>query len=280
MTNKEKVLSRNCNEVSYRCMNSCAQLAIARELANKTDTVQLLSGDGIWRKATTYPPLPGLVYRINPETVVTTQVLYKLTDSNGKTMNDTQWGPDVSHSGIGYGQLCSNGWIHAYEHALLGVFMNPIQAGFVGPRMWKAEGEIRLRDGPFKCGCKTLTTLYEIPVPVVTPEQRVRFAILCAKAVYKDPLWNAWADEWLAHGHTTISSVEASAKAGRVANCTGNSNEAYAAYAASYAADAAREIGSRASASDAASAALYAFEADGSLDIPALAEQAMKGEIK
>ena len=39
--------------------------------------------------------------------------LYKLTDSRGKTWGDTQWGPGVSHSGTGEGELCGSGWIHA-----------------------------------------------------------------------------------------------------------------------------------------------------------------------
>lgn len=31
--------------------------------------------------------------------------LYKLTDGAGKTHNGTQWGPGVSHSGTGKGEL-------------------------------------------------------------------------------------------------------------------------------------------------------------------------------
>lgn len=123
--------------------------------------------------------------------------LYKLTDEHGKTWNDTQWGPGVSHSGTGEGGLCGTGWIHAYEHPLIAVFINPMQADFKNPRLWEAEGEVGLRDGQLKCGCKTLTTVREIPLPRVTTEMRVRFAILSAKGVHECSAWNGWADKWL-----------------------------------------------------------------------------------
>lgn len=123
--------------------------------------------------------------------------LYKLTDGDGKTRNDTQWGPGVSHSGTGEGGLCGPGWIHAYEHPLIAVLLNPIHADFKSPRLWEAEGEVGLRDGQLKCGCKTLTTIREIPLPEITTEMRVRFAILCAKDVCACSAWNAWADKWL-----------------------------------------------------------------------------------
>lgn len=48
-------------------------------------------------------------------------------------------------------------------------------------------------DGQLKCGCKTLTTVREIPLPAITTEMRVRFAILCAKEA-----WAAVARELMA----------------------------------------------------------------------------------
>ena len=35
--------------------------------------------------------------------------LYKLTDGDGQTRGGTQWGPGVSHSGTGEGELCGPG---------------------------------------------------------------------------------------------------------------------------------------------------------------------------
>ena len=143
--------------------------------------------------------------------------LYKLTDSCGKMRNGTQWGPGISHSGTGEGGLCGPGWIHAYEHPLIAVLLNPIHADFKNPRLWEAEGEVGLRDGQLKCGCKTLTTVREIPLPAITTEMRVRFAILCAKEVCADLSWNAWADKWLSGGDRTQAAAEASATRARAA---------------------------------------------------------------
>ena len=142
--------------------------------------------------------------------------LYKLTDANGRTQNATQWGPGVSHSAKGAEDqpLCSDGWIHAYESPLLAVLLNPIQADFVKPLLWEARGAIGKREGQLKCGCRTLMTVRQIPLPVVTTEQRVRFAILCAKVVCKDPAWNHWADGWLSgKDRSKEASAEAAAAA-------------------------------------------------------------------
>lgn len=141
-------------------------------------------------------------------------LLYKLTDHYGYTRpghyNACLWGEGVSHSGTGRGFLCGPGFIHAYTHPLLAVFLNPIhgaygQAVFLNPihnhglgyRMWEAEGEVVKSDCGLKVGCRTLTTIREITPPEVTTEQRIRFAIFCAKAVCADEEWNAWADDWL-----------------------------------------------------------------------------------
>ena len=114
---------------------------------------------------------------------------FKLTDENGQTHGQTQWGPGATHSGTGKGApLCGPGWIHFYDDPLLAVFLNPIHAGFSNPRLWECEvsGEIR-NDQGLKFGAQTLTTLREItPVPEVTLEHRVRFAIFCALEVCKE----------------------------------------------------------------------------------------------
>ena len=146
--------------------------------------------------------------------------LYKLTDSCGKTRNDTQWGPGVSHSGTGKGELCGPGWIHAYEHPLVAVLMNPIHANFQNPRLWEAEGEVGLRDGQIKCGCKTLTTTREIPLPSITTEMRVRFTILCAKEVCACSEWNAWGDKWLSGEDRTLSAAAAAYRAAMAARAS------------------------------------------------------------
>ena len=215
--------------------------------------------------------------------------LYKLTDGDGKTLNGTQWGPGVSHSGTGEGGLCGPGWIHAYEHPLIAVLLNPTHANFQNPRLWEAEGEVGLRDGQLKCGCKTLTTVREIPLPSITTEMRVRFAILCAReaatadAAWKE--WEAWADRWLSGGDRSGASADAAATAARATYDAA----ARAAYdAAAWAAEAAYRAAYDAAdaAADAAAEAAYraSWEASWAVaktrvgtDIFAIAEKACSG---
>jgi hypothetical protein len=186
--------------------------------------------------------------------------LYKLTDAKHCTYNNTQWGENVTHETDGAGGLCGPGWLHAYEHPLLAVFLNPIHVGFSDPVLWEAKGNVERNDNGLKCGTRKLTTLRIIPLPEVTPVNRVAFAILCAKEVCKDANWNAWADEWLSGEDRSESAADAAEDA--------------AEEAASRAAAAAAEAAA-AAASAAAEAAAWAAESNGSLDLVALAEKAM-----
>jgi len=199
--------------------------------------------------------------------------LYKLTDSCGKTWGGTQWGPGVSHSGTGKGELCGPGWIHAYEHPLVAVLMNPIHARFRTPRLWEAEGEVGLRNGQLKCGCKTLTIIREIPLPSITTEMRVRFAILCAKEVCADLPWNAWADRWLSGEDRSEAAAGAAAEAAWAAWAVQAAS--WAAYAAQAAAAAAAAAAWAAYAAEAAAAA--AREVGHGIDIFEIAEKACSG---
>ena len=200
--------------------------------------------------------------------------LYKLTDGDGKTWGGTQWGPGVSHSGTGEGELCGWGWIHAYEHPLIAVMMNPIHARFKHPRLWEAEGEIAMRDGQLKCGCKTLTTVREIPLPSITAEMRVRFAILCAKEVCAFRSWNAWADRWLSGEDRSEAAAEDAAEAAWAAQAA-----SWAAYAAARAAAAAAAAARAAAAAAAAAwwAAEAAREEGHGINIFEIAEKACSG---
>jgi hypothetical protein len=198
-----------------------------------------------------------------------TMKLYKLTDENGMTWGRTQWGEGVTHEATGPmdAPLCSNGWIHAYEHPLLAVLLNPIHADFDKPRLWEAEGEIGLRDGQLKCGCRKLTTVRELSVPKMTTEQRVKFAILCAKTVEKGVAWNAWADGWLngkdrSEEAAAAWAAEAAEAAARAAWAAAAEAAAWAAEATAWAAEAtARAAWAAEAAARAAEATAWAAEA-------------------
>ena len=135
---------------------------------------------------------------------------YKLTDSNGQTKNNTQWGIGVTHSAVGSLKvLCSSGWIHFYKDPILAIIMNPIHANFNNPKLWECETSGKHLHEPLKSGCKTLTTIKEIPIPKISNVQKVIFAILCAKKIYKAKKWNAWADKWISGEDRTETSADA-----------------------------------------------------------------------
>ncbi len=125
--------------------------------------------------------------------------LYKLTDKDGRTRGATQWGEGVTHVATGNVNqgLCSSGFIHAYEHPFVAVFMNPIHGNFKNPQLWEAEGEASARDGALKCGVRSLTTVRRVDLPVITSDQRVRIAIYCALACRRSSEFKKWAVAWL-----------------------------------------------------------------------------------
>jgi hypothetical protein len=169
--------------------------------------------------------------------------LYKLTRQDNTTTGGITltltWGAGVSNTATGSGtRLCSPDVIHAYTHPLLAVLLNPIHANYDSPKLWRCEGDIVADDHGLKVGVKTLTTIEEIPLPAVTTEQRVKFAILCAKQVCKDKKWNAWADKWLSGKDRSGDAAWAAAQAPTWAASWAAASWAEAAAAARWAAEA------------------------------------------
>jgi hypothetical protein len=185
-----------------------------------------------------------------------TMKLYKLTDQAGRTRNGTQWGDNVTHRATGAANqdLCTDGWIHAYEHPLIACLLNPIHADIAKPRLWEARGRVGKRDGQLKCGCRTLTTVAELALPEISTAQCVRFAIACAwpRAAAE---WRIWARGWLNNSDRTAAAAEAAEAAARAAEA------AAAEVAARAAAEAAAEVAARAAAAEVAAEAAAAVAA-------------------
>src|SRR3990167_3431744 len=138
---------------------------------------------------------------------------YKLADVGDLTMRGTQWGVGVTHAATGDPAqgLHSDAYIHAYEHPLLAVFHDPIGNNFgSAAHLWEAESDDDepVREGPISLGVRSLTTLRQIPLPQITTEQRVRYAILCGKAVYTAEEWVTWADNWLSGADRSRNSID------------------------------------------------------------------------
>ena len=179
---------------------------------------------------------------------------YKLTDHDGKTHGGTQWATGVTHTAPGTGALCTSGWIHVYDHPLVGLLLNPIHGGFPEDlRLWEVEWSGTTQDDRgLKRGVQSCTILRELPVPHVTPIQRVRFAILCADHVLgggEIPNWRAWARAWL--GGTD-----------RTAEAAGAARAAEAAVWSARAACSARAAEAAAGAAEAAACSAWSAEAE------------------
>ena len=124
--------------------------------------------------------------------------VYKLTNPDYMTHNNTLWGENVTHETSGIGDLCSAGWLHYYYHPILANLLNPIHAQIRQPILWEAEAEGRHRDDHgLKGGCTKLTTIKQIPLPQISLEERVEFAIRCARTLHCSDAWISWSDKWL-----------------------------------------------------------------------------------
>ena len=135
--------------------------------------------------------------------------LYKITDKSGYTRRnqegETLWGENVTHKAGARGKkLCTNQVIHCYKDPYLAVFMNPEHGNYDTKTMllWEARGRIVADDGT-KLGCKTLTTIKQIPVPKITTEQLIEIATKCATKVYSDEKFQKWALNWVSGKNRT-----------------------------------------------------------------------------
>ena len=138
---------------------------------------------------------------------------YKLTDQNTQTHGGCRWVLGEEKTTSGEGELCGPGWLHCYSDPLLAVLLNPIHADYENPRLFRARvGRKSKHDHGLKYGYTKMTLIEEIPVPAISTEQRVRFAILCAMKVYRDPGFVQWGENWLSGKDR---SAEAAAEAAR-----------------------------------------------------------------
>ncbi len=215
--------------------------------------------------------------------------LYKFTNQDLTTHNNTLWGEGVTHEVIkrkNY-ELCADDVLHAYADLNLAFLFNPLHLDIIYPRVFECEGEVVLTDWD-KVGCQTLTTVKEIKPPSWVRSKndkkvRVQFAVLCGREVLpifekeypndaRPRLAIEAAEKWLAK--PTKKNADAAYAASNAASAAAYDADfaaAYAAYAASNAASAA----AYAAAFAAAYAASHAFYSKPSIDFAALAEQAV-----
>lgn len=186
---------------------------------------------------------------------------YKLVSRDLRTRigeeNETQWvvgewQPELS----GEGELCSEGFYHYYHSPLLAALLNPTHANIENPYCFEAEtGGKHLDDNGVKGGCTKMRLVVEVDLPVISMNQRIAFAILCAKEVYKVAEWNQWADDWLNGKDRSAASAYAAAYSANSAAANSAAYSAYAAYA-----DSANATYSAYAAANSANSAAYAWD--------------------
>ena len=124
----------------------------------------------------------------------------KLMNADGTTHNGVTWGDGVTHHAENQDapmKLCTNTVIHFYEDEYLAVLMNPAHGDFDPclARRFEPDGEI-ISDGT-KSGCRSGTSYELVELPEIEPNAKIRFGILCARQVYKEKGFVAWANAWL-----------------------------------------------------------------------------------
>lgn len=188
-------------------------------------------------------------------------IAYKLTDQNMQTKGGCQWvlgekkttkkretiiGEINTNGQYNSKQpteidppLCSEYWLHFYTDPLLAILLNPIHANFTNPRLFEADCSGLFKDDKgLKVGYTEATLIKEIPLPTITSEQKIKFAILCTMEIHKDPNWTEWANNWLSGKDRSIAAARdaaarAAARAARAARAAADAaaDAADAAYA-------------------------------------------------
>jgi len=135
---------------------------------------------------------------------------YKLTNQNRQTQNGTQWGKNITHKATGTGRkLCSPDVIHVYDHPLKAAMFNPLHANFINPVLWQCRVKKVVADDKLKVGVKECTTIRQVPLPEISTNQRVRFAILCTLLICRDKSFESWAGNWLSGKDRTTGAARA-----------------------------------------------------------------------
>ena len=144
--------------------------------------------------------------------------VYKLLRPNLTTHAGCQWVEGEEKQTSGEGGLCGPGWLHAYTHPLLAVLLNPIHANYAPAVMYEAHAHGKVaHDHGLKVGYTHMTLTRALPLPTITTDQRVRFAIYLALSRYREARFVRWAQDWVSSKDRTSAAcalVAACAAAG------------------------------------------------------------------
>ena len=134
--------------------------------------------------------------------------IYKLTRPDRTTYRSFKYEVGQLYTFSGTGDLCGPGYSHAYLSIATAILHNPIHAAYNPAILWRAEGIITIEEGPMKVGCSAIRLLEPCPMPQVTIEQRVAYAIRSAWP-FGTPTWRTWALNWLNGTNRTLAVAQA-----------------------------------------------------------------------
>lgn len=138
--------------------------------------------------------------------------MIKLLHPNHTSYGGCRWEVGVWKETDGRGELCGPGWLHGYDTVELALLLNPIHANIYDPIAYRVEcGGRRKDDRGLKFGVTRMRLVEPVALPCVTLDQRVRFAIRCAVAVYRDPAFLRWARAWLTNQDRSTAGARAAA---------------------------------------------------------------------
>lgn len=135
-------------------------------------------------------------------------IAYKLLSQDLTSFRGSQWSIGkkqiVTEPGT---KMCSDQVLHCYSHPLMAAMFNPIHANIANPKLFKIETSEIINSDFSKLVCKEQTLLEELPMPLLTAEQRQEVAIRAAMTVTgASNLWISWAEKWLSGEDRTIES--------------------------------------------------------------------------
>jgi len=134
--------------------------------------------------------------------------VYKLTRPDCTTYGGFKYKVGQLYTFSSTGDLCGPGYSHAYLSIATAVLHNPIHIAYDPAILWRAEGVIAAHEGAMKIGCSTIRLIEPCPMPQVTVEQRVAYAIRLAWP-FGTPAWRTWALDWLNGTNRTLAAAKA-----------------------------------------------------------------------
>ena len=123
--------------------------------------------------------------------------LYLITDEHDRTNDGRYWLPGATHHVSGKGGLFGSGWFQCYMNPLFAAFLSPISDCPENPHLWLVQGKVEITQKGLIVGCRKLTAMRQVPLPILSNDQRIELAIAASKNAYPEEFFVSWADRQL-----------------------------------------------------------------------------------